>query len=278
MTTQKSPQSSPNVLPTPAFVDRLIAAERDSLVDWLSAMAQLPGNPLKIIVEPFGTATALVCGRIPAEVFNRVIGLSIESIDHIPSILDLYASQGARPTFDLNPYAIPPFWETPNITPTLVKHGFYQGAFHQMLYATPRVGLPELPAYLTIREVTSADTAVFAHVYEQVWGDSTAITVLIDQPQFRCYLALVDNVPAALGVLHVANGIGAMTNALTIPAYRGRGCQTALLQQRVHDAAQLGCTLLVSQCRPGSSSQNNQMRAGFKIAGTKAWWIYGGTS
>ena len=191
---------------------------------------------------------------------------------------DLYARQGARPTFDLNPYAIPPFWETPNVAPTLVKHGFYQGAFHQMLYALPRMDLPALPSGLTLGEVTPADAAVFAQVYEQVWGDSTAITVLIGQPNFRCYLAWVEGVPAALGVLHIANGVGSMSNALTIPTLRGRGCQTALLQRRMYDAAQLGCSLLVSQCRPGSSSQNNQMRAGFKIAGTKAWWIQGSAS
>ena len=65
-----------------------------------------------------------------------------------------------------------------------------------------------------------------------------------------------------------------MANALTVPALRGRGCQTALLQRRIHDAHQLGCDVLVSQCRPGSTSQNNQLRAGFEIAGTKAWWVY----
>ena len=33
------------------------------------------------------------------------------------------------------------------------------------------------------------------------------------------------------------------------------------------------CDLLVSQCMPGSVSQGNQLRAGFRIAGSKAWWV-----
>lgn len=268
------PKPQPDeVLPTTAFVERLIAAERQCLVDWLTAMAALPGNPLDIVIEQFGHTTALICGRIPAEVFNRVIGLSVHDMDHIPAILDLYAVHGAKPTFDLNPYAMPPFWETPNLMPMLAARGFYQGAFHQLLYATPIAGLSALPDAVTIRDVTVADADIFARVYEQVWGDSTAVRVLIGKSHFRCYLACVDQVPAALGILHVADGVGSMANALTIPAFRGRGCQIALLQRRIHDAAQMGCNLLVSQCRPGSSSQNNQMRVGFKIAGTKAWWI-----
>jgi hypothetical protein len=83
----------------------------------------------------------------------------------------------------------------------------------------------------------------------------------------------VDGTAAALGVLHVAEGVGSMANALTVPALRGRGCQTALLHRQIRDAALAGCDLLASQCRPGSTSQRNQLRAGFRIAGSKAWWV-----
>jgi len=64
-----------------------------------------------------------------------------------------------------------------------------------------------------------------------------------------------------------------MANALTAPAFRGRGCQTALLHRRIQDAAGAGCDLLVSQCSPGTASERNQLRAGFRAAGTKAWWV-----
>lgn len=270
-----SNDSSGSLLPTAALVRQLISAERDCLVDWLSAMAELPGNPLQIAIEKFGQTTALVCGRIPAEVFNRVIGLTDADVEHIPAILKLYAHYGARPTFDLNPYEMLPFWEKPKIVPALAQLGFYQGASHQMLYMRPNAQPPIFPSNLSVHEATAADAETFARVYEQVWGDSTAVRVLLGQSHFRCYLAYVDQQPAALGVLHIAAGgmVASMANALTIPSLRGHGCQTALLDQRSFDAAQAGCELLVSQCRPGSTSQNNQLRAGFKIAGTKAWWV-----
>jgi hypothetical protein len=260
-------------LPTPEVVERLINGERNCMIDWLQAMARLPGNPFDIAIEPFGHATALVCGRIPAQIFNRVIGLTVEDREHIPAILDLYAKHGAEPLFDLNPYAIPPFWIQPNITPLLHAHGLYQGAWHQILYGLPTSNIPELPSNLSVRVVTPDDADTFVAVYEEVWGDGTAVRVLIEQPQFHCYLAYVDNVPAGLGILHVANGLGSMANGLTIPSLRGQGCQTALLYRRLHDAALAGCDLMVSQCRPGGTSQNNQLRVGFRIAGSKAWWI-----
>jgi hypothetical protein len=243
------------------------------MVEWLRAMQSLPGNPLNVAIETFGNATALVCGSIPAQVFNRVIGMTPEDGGHIPAILTFYARYGAEPMFDLSPYAVPPFWVTPNLTAMLHKHGFYQGAWHQILYGVPTSAVPDLSPHLSIRAVTAKEVDPFVSVYEQVWGSGTAISVLLDQPTFRCYLAYVDDVPAALGVLHIANGIGSMANGLTIPMFRAQGCQTALLYRRIHDAAEAGCELMVSQSMPGVTSQNNQLRTGFHIAGSKAWWI-----
>jgi hypothetical protein len=255
------------------LVSRLIDAERNCMIDWLQAMQSLPGNPLDVVIETFGHATALACARIPAQVYNRVIGITHEEIEHIPAILSFYAKQGATPMFDLSPYAIPPFWVTPNVTSTLHKYGFYQGAWHQLLYALPTTATPSVPSHLSIRSVTANEADAFVEVYEQVWGDGRAIRVLLDQPQFHCYLGYVDDLPAALGILHIAHGVGSMANGLTLPAMRGRGSQTALLYHRIHAAAVAGCELLVSQCMPGVTSQNNQLRTGFHIAGSKAWWL-----
>ena len=265
--------SEPLPLPKPELVSRLIDGERNCMIDWLRAMQSLPGNPLSVAIENFGNATALLCATIPAQVYNRVIGLTPEDSEHIPAILKFYAKHGAEPMFDLSPYAIPPFWITPNITSLLHKYGFYQGAWHQILYGVPTTAIPEMPPHITICVVTSNEADAFVSVYEQVWGDGAAVRVLVNQPNFHCYLAYVDDMPAGLGILHVANGVGSMANGLTIPAMRGQGCQTALLYRRIHDAALAGCDLMVSQCMPGVTSQYNQLRTGFHIAGSKAWWI-----
>lgn len=265
--------STSKPLPTPELVARMVAAEQQCMTDWLQALADLPDNPFGIVIKSFGHATALVCGTIPAQVYNRVFGLTVEDREHIPAIIDFYTEHGASPVFDLSPYSIPPYWVEPNVFPALIRHGFYQGAFHQLLYGIPTTDCPPAPPELEIRAVGPADADTFADVYDQVWGGSGAVRVLIQHPRFRCYLAFVEGKPAALGILHVANGVGSMANGLTVPSLRGRGCQTALLHRRIADAARAGCDLLVSQGMPGVTSQNNQLRAGFQIAGSKAWWV-----
>jgi GNAT superfamily N-acetyltransferase len=114
-----------------------------------------------------------------------------------------------------------------------------------------------------------------AYIYGQIRGvaDQDAIRVLVGQPNYRCFLAFIDGTAAGLGILHIKNGAASMANGMTLPEFRGRGVQTALLYHRMRIAAEAGCSLMVSQCQAGSISQRNQQRIGFQIAGTKVWWV-----
>jgi hypothetical protein len=259
---------------TPQLAYRLISAERDCYVDWVRAMEAQPDNAFGIAVQQFGGATAILCSRVGAQVWNRIFHLSPAELEHVPAILEFYKTHGAQPLFDLSPYNVPPDWEAPHMTRTLAgQYGLFQANFHQMLYGVPTVDVPITPDHIVIQEVQAANRMDFKNVYEQVWGGGEEIAVLIEQANFRCYLAYIDDEPVALGVLHIANRAGSMANALTIPPARGKGCQTALLYHRFKQAAIEDCDLLVSQCMPGSQSQHNQLRVGFHIAGSKAWWI-----
>jgi hypothetical protein len=260
------------LFPTPDLVARLVRAERAVVVDWLGAMAALPGNPLRAEVVEVGNATACICAGIPAEIWNRVFGLTEADRDRIPDLARLYRDRGVAPLFDLAPHGVRPFYEGPNVLAALAENGFYQAAFHQMLYGRPEPGPAPEAWGIEVREVGPEAADDFSRVYETVWRGAAAIRVLLGHPRFRCYLAYVDGEAAALGVLHVHEGAASMANGLTDPRFRNRGCQTVLLHRRIADAAALGCDLLVSQCRPGSQSERNQLRAGFTIAGTKVWW------
>ncbi len=255
------------------LAQRLVQAERNCMKDWLCGIREVQGNPFGVAMRDFGQATALVCSKIPAQVFNRVFNMTSADREYIPAILEFYREHGVQPLFDLSPYNTEPYWEGENVPMLLARHGMYAGAFHQMLYGAPSTSIPPLPRGVTIREVGPDEAADFAWTYEQVWGDAGVIEVLVGREEFTCYVAYVEGQPAALGVLHMADGAASMANALTVPALRNRGCQTALLYHRIREAALRGCDLLVSQCTPGSSSQRNQLRVGFHVAGTKAWWV-----
>jgi GNAT superfamily N-acetyltransferase len=64
--------------------------------------------------------------------------------------------------------------------------------------------------------------------------------------------------------------LAALFGTATLPEYRSRGVQTALIAQRLLEAARAGCEYAVVSTIPGSGSQRNMERRGFRLAYTKA--------
>jgi GNAT superfamily N-acetyltransferase len=88
----------------------------------------------------------------------------------------------------------------------------------------------------------------------------------------RFYLAELDGQPAAAAALFVTRNVGCLASAATLPAFRGRGAQSALIPARIADAHAAGCDMVATVAAFGSPSQRNLERAGLRIAYTKATW------
>jgi len=76
----------------------------------------------------------------------------------------------------------------------------------------------------------------------------------------------------ATGSLCLHEGVALLAGASTIPAWRGRGAQTALLAERLRFARAHGCDLAMVCTAPGSTSQANSERQGFRVAYTRTKW------
>lgn len=74
------------------------------------------------------------------------------------------------------------------------------------------------------------------------------------------------------GMLSIHNDVALLAGASTIPEGRNRGAQNALLNARLNYAAAQGCTLAMMCASPGSQSQRNAEKKGFKIAYTRTKW------
>ena len=88
-------------------------------------------------------------------------------------------------------------------------------------------------------------------------------------PNAECYLARVDGELAGGATMAIRNGVAGLFGASTLPAFRTRGVQTALLHKRLARAAEAGCDLAVSLALPGSASQRNIVRQGFSVLYTR---------
>lgn len=67
-------------------------------------------------------------------------------------------------------------------------------------------------------------------------------------------------------------GVALLAGASTVPEGRRRGAQNALLAARLRYAAEKGCDLAMMCALPGSPSQRNAERQGFRIAYTRLKW------
>ncbi|MDQ0191330.1 GNAT family N-acetyltransferase [Alicyclobacillus cycloheptanicus] len=79
-------------------------------------------------------------------------------------------------------------------------------------------------------------------------------------------LAVEQGVIAAGGVLALNKGIAALFSTSTRPSYRKRGLQTALLDWRLRYAKAHGAEIATIETDPGSDSQRNVERIGFRLA------------
>ena len=85
----------------------------------------------------------------------------------------------------------------------------------------------------------------------------------------ECYLARIAGRVAGGATLALRGRIAGLFGASTLPGFRKRGVQTALLYARLERAEQAGCELAVSLAQPGSISQRNITRQGFQTLYTR---------
>lgn len=86
------------------------------------------------------------------------------------------------------------------------------------------------------------------------------------------FLAEFNEKPIAAGVLSIHKDVALLAGAATVPEGRRQGAQLALLNSRLQYAAEKGCTIAMMCALPGSGSQRNAEKHGFRIAYTRIKW------
>jgi GNAT superfamily N-acetyltransferase len=91
-------------------------------------------------------------------------------------------------------------------------------------------------------------------------------------PGYTAWLATIDMQPAAAGILHMYQESALVDGAATLPAYRGRGLQKALLIARILYAKAHGCMHAFSRTSAGSISQTNLHAIGMRLLTQSTAW------
>jgi hypothetical protein len=88
----------------------------------------------------------------------------------------------------------------------------------------------------------------------------------------RSFIAELDGKPIATGGFNVYDDVCVLAGASTIESGRNLGAQNALVAARLNYGAANGCKYAMMCAAPGSQSQVNAEKNGFKIAYTRTKW------
>jgi len=141
----------------------------------------------------------------------------------------------------------------------------------------------------TAHEQSGVNVRVIVPEEAQLWSDISAKGWSHEHPELRdfflnfgvisaarehslCFLAEYRGKPGAAGVLCIHDGVALFGGSATVPQLRRRGLQAALLHKRMCHAFDHGCDLAMMVAQPGSDSQRNAERKGFRIAYTRTKW------
>jgi hypothetical protein len=143
--------------------------------------------------------------------------------------------------------------------------------------------LPELPVDPNIK------TRIIERGEEKIWAKTSAdgwetemegfwdFMFEFGQISAQCaggfpFIAELENKPISTGMLFIYDDVAILAGASTVLEGRRKGAQTALLDARLRFAVERGCKFAIMGALPGSQSQRNAEKNGFRIAYTRTKW------
>jgi hypothetical protein len=129
---------------------------------------------------------------------------------------------------------------------------------------------------ITVSLVTPKNSRRWAEILAECFADLAPVAPELFEgfahlTNALCVQAEIDGKPVggAAGAAFLEQGIACFFGGATSPAFRRRGVQTAMTYARLQMAADAGCNTAVVMTAPGSGSQRNAERQGFRVAYTK---------
>jgi GNAT superfamily N-acetyltransferase len=165
---------------------------------------------------------------------------------------------------------------------SLIEHyrerGYHVSEFSNvMVRPVEKAAATALPAGIEIRKMADGEVDLWTLTVAQGFAEHFPVTqellgvmrLFASGKNTECYFGWVDGKIAGGATLALRGRIAGLFGASTLPQFRNRGVQTALLHARIQRAAEQGCELAMSLAVPGSASQRNITRQGFQTLYTR---------
>ncbi len=204
-------------------------------------------------------------------VFKEISGTELDEIEQF------FKERGARVFHEVSPLAGLP------LASLLTERRYEPVEFTSVMYR-PLGSVSDLGVSLNeriqARPIKESEHDLWGETAAKGWGPLPEFPNLFSDlaklnPHHKnavSFLAFLEGRPIAAGALNINGGVALLAGASTVPEARKQGAQLALLDSRLRYAADRGCDLAMMCAAPGSASQRNAERHGFRIAYTRIKW------
>jgi GNAT superfamily N-acetyltransferase len=259
------------------FADHALACRFELTHAWRSicyAEAQCSLHPeTAATTEPIAGGYAVYAGSDSP--LNRAVAMGMATAvtaDEFDRFEQFYHSRNVQPLFDLCPLV------DESLLAALKPRAYHIEGYHMVLVRSLEEAVEDAPlaAGVRIAQAAPGDADLWIRTVAQGFDaklEPDPRTLGIAAPNFHasnatCYLAWVDGVPAGGGAMYIYEGVAEFGGASTRPEFRRLGIQSALLRMRLRAARERGCEFAIVLTNPGTDSQRNVERAGFRPAYT----------
>lgn len=208
---------------------------------------------------------------------NMAFGMGMDGPVDGSDVLELerfYASRGAGATVSVCPLAHPTLFRA------LAERGWALDGFEHVL-ALPLEGRDDSgqDADVEIRPVSTPEdrelwvtvaATGFSAPLPPLDAQLRLAAIAVERPGSRLFTGWVDGKVAGTAELYIEDGVAWLSADTTLPQFQRRGVQQALQRHRLRLGVEHGCELAVTECQPGSQSQRNMERLGFRVVYTRA--------
>jgi hypothetical protein len=260
-----------------ALARRVELAEAHAAVHCASALEQLPSGA-QAAVEHIAGGFAMYCGANSP--VTQAIGLGLDGPvgeAEFNRLEEFYRSRNEAVRVETCPLA------DASLIRRFGERGYRVTEFSNVMVlplngsGLSNVATTDLPAGVTIERIGNEQMDLWTLTVAQGFSENFPVTheILGVMKMFalgsnvQCYLARVDGAVAGGATLALREGVAGLFGASTLPAFRNRGVQTALLKERLVRAVAGKCDLAVCIAQPGSISQRNVTRRGFSVLYTR---------
>jgi GNAT superfamily N-acetyltransferase len=150
----------------------------------------------------------------------------------------------------------------------------YRGPTTIRVFGRPAVPVDAIPGTITVEQVKSGSTdeaETYGRLAAVAFGSASPVMIRLFAaffavPGISLYRASVDGAVAGVARLVIDGDLAEFGGGATLPEFRGRGVQQAMLRHRINEACAAGCSILVTEAEPETGSARNILRAGFEAA------------